>query len=80
MSPRIIKRRLLPNRRGDRRDKCARPGHDEALRHRDVLLARGVPESAIIVETRSQSTYENVSMAMPLYSIGLESSEPFLLS
>ena len=44
----------------------ARPGHDEALRHRDLLLAYGVPERAIIVESRSQSTYENVSMAMPL--------------
>jgi uncharacterized SAM-binding protein YcdF (DUF218 family) len=44
----------------------ARPGHDEARRHREVLLARGVPESAIVVESRSQSTYENVTMAMPL--------------
>jgi uncharacterized SAM-binding protein YcdF (DUF218 family) len=44
----------------------ARPDHDEALRHRDVLLASGVPEDAIIVESHSQSTYENVMMAMPL--------------
>ena len=39
---------------------------DVALRHRDLLLDRGVPERAIIVESRSQSTYENVMMAMPL--------------
>ena len=43
-----------------------RPGHEEALRHRDVLLSHGVPDSAIVVESRSQSTYENVMMAMPL--------------
>ena len=44
----------------------ARPGHEEALRHRDVLLGHRVPDSAIVVESRSQSTYENVMMAMPL--------------
>ncbi len=44
----------------------ARSGHEEALRHRDILLGHGVPDSAIVVESRSQSTYENVMMAMPL--------------
>jgi uncharacterized SAM-binding protein YcdF (DUF218 family) len=44
----------------------ARPGHEEALRHRDLLVGRGVPQDAIVVENASRSTYENVTMALPL--------------
>lgn len=44
----------------------SRPGHHEALRHRDLLVALGVPSSAIIVEEKSASTLENVTMAIPL--------------
>jgi uncharacterized SAM-binding protein YcdF (DUF218 family) len=44
----------------------ARPGHYEALRHSEILLKRGVPEEAIIVEAESQTTTENVTLALPL--------------
>jgi uncharacterized SAM-binding protein YcdF (DUF218 family) len=44
----------------------ARPDHHEALRHRELLLERGIPDHAIVVESRSQTTAENVSMALPL--------------
>ncbi len=43
-----------------------RPGHHEARRHRDMMLASGVPEDALVVEDRSTSTLENVTMALPL--------------
>lgn len=41
-------------------------GLNEAEHHRDVLLARGVPEHAVIVENRSANTPENVLFAVPL--------------
>ena len=41
-------------------------GLNEAEHHRDVLLAHGVPEHAVIVENRSTNTPENVMFAVPL--------------
>lgn len=41
-------------------------GLNEADHHRQVLLSRGVPESALIVENRSSTTPENVQYALPL--------------
>jgi uncharacterized SAM-binding protein YcdF (DUF218 family) len=41
-------------------------GRNEAEHHREVLLARGVPEAAVIVENRSTNTPENVLFALPL--------------
>lgn len=43
-----------------------RPGHHEARRHREALVASGVPSDAIVVEDRSATTVENVTMALPL--------------
>lgn len=38
----------------------------EAVLHRDLLLAAGVPGEAVLAETKSFSTTENVSFALPL--------------
>ncbi len=43
-----------------------RRGHHEAHRHRDLLTAAGVPREAMLVEDRSATTLENVTMALPL--------------
>lgn len=41
-------------------------GRAEARVHRDLLIAAGVPESAVLVEETSRHTGENVSHAAPL--------------
>jgi hypothetical protein len=41
-------------------------GLNEAEHHRDVLVARGVPHHAVIVESQSSTTPENVLFAIPL--------------
>jgi uncharacterized SAM-binding protein YcdF (DUF218 family) len=41
-------------------------GLNEAEHHRDVLLSKGVPEHAIVVENRSTNTPENVLFALPM--------------
>lgn len=41
-------------------------GLPEAHRHRDILIAGGVPLDAIVVEDRSTNTLENVVYALPL--------------
>lgn len=41
-------------------------GLNEADHHRELLLNRGVPESALVVERRSSTTPENVQYALPL--------------
>jgi uncharacterized SAM-binding protein YcdF (DUF218 family) len=41
-------------------------GLPEAHRHRDILVAGGVPIDAIMVEERSTNTLENVQCALPL--------------
>lgn len=38
----------------------------EAIVHRDLLLAAGVPSEAVVTETKSLSTTENVTLALPL--------------
>lgn len=38
----------------------------EALVHRDLLVAGGVPPDAVIAETESSTTTENVTFALPL--------------
>jgi uncharacterized SAM-binding protein YcdF (DUF218 family) len=38
----------------------------EAEQHRTLLIARGVPEQALLVEAASTNTYENVCFALPL--------------
>jgi hypothetical protein len=38
----------------------------EAVVHQQLLIGAGVPESAVIVEDRSTSTVENVTMSAPL--------------
>jgi vancomycin permeability regulator SanA len=43
-----------------------RTGVNEAQAHHDLLIARGVPEDAIILETSSTYTLEYVSFALPL--------------
>lgn len=48
---------------GPDRDPELRP---EAHRHRDLLIAAGVPEAAILVEDKSLHTLENVTLARPL--------------
>jgi uncharacterized SAM-binding protein YcdF (DUF218 family) len=40
-------------------------GTDEARTHLKILLDRGVPREAILVEDRSNNTYENVVLALP---------------
>jgi DUF218 domain len=41
-------------------------GASEAVQHQQLLLSAGVPAEAIIVESRSSTTTENVTMALPL--------------
>jgi hypothetical protein len=38
----------------------------EAVVHQQLLVAAGVPEDAVIVEDRSTTTFENVTMSAPL--------------
>lgn len=49
-------------------------GRSEATRHRDFLLEAGVSPQQILVEDRSTSTLENVTLALPLIEarVGLE--------
>lgn len=41
-------------------------GLSEAAVHRDLLVASGVPRDAVVAETNSISTTENVTFALPL--------------
>jgi len=41
-------------------------GENEALSHYTIVRSAGVPEEAIIVESRSRNTLENVTLAVPL--------------
>lgn len=41
-------------------------GADDALDNRRVLVARGVPQSAILLEDQSQSTRQNAQFSLPL--------------
>ena len=41
-------------------------GEYEAMQHRDLLLASGVPEDRIITEGQSTNTLENVTFSLPL--------------
>jgi hypothetical protein len=43
----------------------------EAHRHRDLLVAAGVPASSVIVEDKSVHTLENVTLARPLIESAL---------
>lgn len=55
-------------------------GEPEALLHREILLAAGVPPERVIVEDRSTNTLENVTLALPLIAaqFALESVESVL--
>jgi uncharacterized SAM-binding protein YcdF (DUF218 family) len=44
------------------------PSEAEAVR--DILVERGVPESAVILEARSHSTFENIAFAADLLPQG----------
>ena len=50
-------------------------GTDEARTHLEVLLERGVPRAAIVVEERSSNTYENVVLALPEIAACIELNE-----
>lgn len=41
-------------------------GRSEAVVHQQLLLAAGVPAEAILVESQSTNTVENVTLALPL--------------
>jgi uncharacterized SAM-binding protein YcdF (DUF218 family) len=55
-------------------------GVSEAVMHQRLLVGAGVPEEAVIVEDRSATTLENVTMAAPLMRRTLSGSMRLLTS